>query len=557
MLVELRVRDFVVIDEVTTRLGPGLNVLTGETGAGKSILVDALSLLLGERASSDSVRHGAERASVEAVFDVEGREELLARVRERGFEVDDGFLILRREVWREGRNRAWVNGSPAPAGVVGDFGRSLVDLHGQHEHQTLLRPVEQRRILDAFAGSEGLAQRVADLHHQGKALREEIEERRQRQGELEARSDFLRFQLREIGEARLKEGEDGTLEQEARLLEHASDLSTGAESLHQSLYGGEGAISDRVAALRDLARDLAKMDPELGPSQEELEELYHRLVELGRSFGSYASSVEAEPERLEEVHARLDLIARLRRKYGPELDDVLETERTLRTELEELESGDVALEAMEAELKELSAELEAQAEELGRVRRAAATHLEEAMEGMLPALGMEGAVFQVALRPVEPVGPGGGERVNFLVALNPGFDPGPLSKVASGGELSRVMLALKAILSRADWVPTLVFDEIDAGIGGVVAGRVAQRLQEVAQEHQVLVITHLAQIASRAHNHLRVVKEEVEGTTSVLLEGLEGDGRIEEVARLLGGDPESPTSRDHAKELLRGSVSAG
>ncbi len=556
MLSELRVRDFAVIDEVSVELGAGLNVLTGETGAGKSILVGALSLLLGERASSESVRQGSERGVVEAVFDLEGRESVRERVREGGYDLDDDLLILRREVWREGRNRAWVNGSPAPAGVVGDFGRRLINLHGQHEHQTLLEPAEQRRILDARGDATRQAARVRELH----AEREELAtERSRRQAELEElrqKQETLGSQLEEIEGTEIQPGEDGELEERARRLENSEELARGASELHRALYGGEGSISDRLSELRPLIRELGRMDPDLEPQAAELEDLFHRTAELGRTLGSYESRVDHDPSELERIRSRLDHLARLRRKYGPELEDVVEMGRKLRRELESLEEGEFELAALDRRLESLHEELRKEAEALSRLRSAAARQLEEEMEDVLPGLGMEGGRFRVALKELEDVGPGGAEGVEFLVSLNPGFDPGPLSRVASGGELSRVMLALKAILAREDRVPTLVFDEIDAGIGGVVAGRVAERLREVAEHHQVLVITHLPQLASQGDRHLHVDKVGEGGRTSVRVTDLLGEDRVREVARLLGGDPDSKTSRDHARELL-GKVPTG
>ncbi len=553
MLLELRVRDFAVIDTVTVHLGSGLNVLTGETGAGKSILVGALSLLLGERASSESVRAGAEKAVVEAVFDAEGLDGITAALEESGFELEDGLLILRREVWKEGRNRAWVNGSPAPAGVVGAFGRLLVDLHGQHEHQTLLRPAEQRTIVDAYAGSSDLATAVRDLYGQSRTLAEEREHRIERQGELEAQADFLRFQLREIEDAAPGDGEDRELDEEGRRLEHSGELSRGSDHLHEELYAGEAALSDRLAHLRDVAEELARIDPELEGSHRELDELYHRTTEIGRTFASYAASVEHDPDRLEEIRARLDLLARLKRKYGPELNDVKSTAEELRGKLGTIDAQQVDLENLDERLSRTRAALDEAARSLSEKRREAASRLQEAVERMLPDLGMTDAVFRVSLEELKEVGGGGRERVEFLVSLNAGFDPRSLARIASGGELSRVMLALKATLAREDRVSTLVFDEIDAGIGGAVATRVAERLVDVARHHQVLVITHLAQLASRGNVHLHVTKGARDGVAAVELHPVEGEARVAEVARLLGGDPESATSRDHARELLHAS----
>lgn len=550
MLVELRIRDYAVVEDLSLSLGPGLNALTGETGAGKSIIVGALSLLLGERASASVVRAGAARATVEAVFDVGALPAVEARLEELGFRPEDGHLILRREVAAEGRNRAWVNGSPATAGVVGELGSALVDLHGQHEHQTLLRPAEQRSILDAFAGAGAAAERVGELHARVRALADQLEAREQRVREVESRADFLRFQLGEIDDARPVPGEDAELEGEARRHEHAEELARGAQAAHELLYGGDDSLADRLAEARALVQRLARFDVTLDEVAALLDEAYHLASDAGRRMGDYASGVEHDPGRLEQIRGRLDRLFRLKRKYGPELDDVLATGERVRRELRELEDADHDLGELRRSAGEARARLEEAAAELGALRRAAAGRLAEAVTALLPDLGLPGAVFQVRIRPLEQIGPYGAEGVDFLVTMNRGFEPLPLARIASGGEMSRVMLAIKAILAGVDRVPVLVFDEIDAGIGGVVATAVARTLAQVAGRHQVFVVTHLPQLASRASAHLLVEKGTEGERTVTRVRALGGEARVEEVARMLGGDPESATSREHARELL-------
>ncbi len=551
MLVELRIRDYAVLEDIGLTLGPGLNVLTGETGAGKSIIVGALSLLLGERASSSVVRAGAERATVEGVFDISAVPSLEGRLEELGFRTEEGLLILRREVAAEGRNRAWVNGSPATAGVVGELGNALVDIHGQHEHQTLLRAVEQRAILDAYAAAEDRVEAVRALYEQLRELDQERENREERVRELETRADFLRFQLEEIDGAKLSEGEDESLEAEARRREHSEELVEGAGAAYELLYAGEGSVADRIAEARSSLARLARFDPEpLEEASRLLDDGFHAVNEVGRRLGDYANSVEHEPARLEEVRSRLDRIFRLKRKYGPELADVLETGRRVRAELAELDAADHDLDTLKERSAKTEEELQAAAAALTGVRQEAAERLSAAVTELLPDLGLPGATFEVRLRPQERVGAQGAEGVEFLVAPNAGFDPMSLARIASGGELSRIMLALKSILADVDRLPVLVFDEIDAGIGGLVASAVAETLGEVAGRHQVFVVTHLAQIAVRARGHYLVEKETSADRTSTRVHALEGDARVEEIARMLGGDPESATSREHARELL-------
>jgi len=550
MLIELRIRDYAVIDDLSIRLESGLNVLSGETGAGKSIIVGALSLLVGERASSQVVRKGARRATVEAVFDISRNGELRVRLEEGGFPSEDGLLILRREVASEGRNRAWVNGSPATASTVGGLGEMLVDIHGQHEHQSLLRPAQQRNILDAFGRAEELAGAVRRYHGDVGILMKSLEDRKARIRELEARADFLQFQLKEIEDGNLQVGEGEALKAEAQRLEHAEELAAGARDLQEALYGGEDSVSDRVASLQGLLERLARRDPALLEASGALGEAFHLLAETGQRMGSYSSGIEDDPARLEEIRERQDLIFKLKRKYGPEVEDVVETGHRVRAELEELAVAPQDLRGEEEELARLTGEFLDRARELTHRRKESAQRLQKAVEEVLPELGLSKGEFKVQLSPLEEPGPGGAERVDFLASLNPGFEAGPLSRIASGGELSRVMLTLKAILAEADSVPTLVFDEIDSGIGGEVALRVADKLRQVAEHRQVFVITHLPQLASRAHHQLSVEKGEVGGLASTQVRELIGEDRVTEMARMLGGDPESPTSRDHARELL-------
>ena len=550
MLIELRIRNFAVIRDLSVELGAGLNVLTGETGAGKSIVVGALSLLLGERASSDVVRSGADSALIEAVFDLGGRPDLRVRLGELGFSIEEDLLLLRREVQAEGRNRAWINGSPSTAAALGEFGRALVDLHGQHEHQTLLDTGEQRNILDVYGGAEGPAAAAADLYKSLVALRVDLDQRRSRLRDLVAQADFLRFQMEEIQAARLEVNEDVGLDEELQRLEHAEELVRDSEAAHRLLYAGEGSVSEGLSQARELLSRIARFDGTTEGLRGEADELYHRAVELGRSAGAYASGLDIAPGRTEALRKRADLIFRLKRKYGPEFADVLNTRDRIETELEELDGSELEVDELERGIARAEAALAVKATQLTRLRIDAAERLTDAVHGILPELGLPGAQFQIQLEPLEAPGARGAERIRFLASLNPGFEPRALARVASGGELSRIMLALKSIMAREDRVPTLVFDEIDVGIGGVVATAIARKLRQVSEHHQVFVITHLAQLASRGHQHLRVEKDELDGVTQTTVEPLVGENRIRELARMLGGDPESQASLEHAKELL-------
>ena len=550
MLIELRIRDYAVIHDLTLELGPGLSALSGETGAGKSIIVGALSLLLGERASSDTVRTGAERAMVEAVFDVASHPKIGAQLNDLGIEAEDGLLILRREVAAVGRNRAWINESPTTARTVGELGRSLVDLHGQHEHQTLLRKDTQRRILDAFGEAEQDASAVEEAFEELSKLEARLKELQEHRRELASRVDFLRFQMSELEEANVQPGEEEALVDESRRLENSEELLGEATRIHTELYSTEGAITEKVAALAQTLARLTEWDPALEGPHQELQEAYHALAEVGRDLSNYAGGLRHDPGRLEEVRSRLDVIHSLKRKYGPTSEDVVASRDRVRAELDEVEDGRWDEDTLVADVDRTRSTLIEAAASLSEKRREAAARLEEEVEALLPDLGLPAGTFRVQMETFPDVKSRGAEDVEFLVSVNKGFPPTALARVASGGELSRVMLTLKAILAQVDQVPTLVFDEIDAGIGGQVASLVAAKLKDVARYHQVFVVTHLPQLASRARSHLLVEKNEGEGLAETAVKGLTGDARVREIARMLGGDPESETSQDHARELL-------
>ena len=550
MLKELHVRNYAVIDDLRIELEPGLNVLTGETGAGKSLIVGALSLLLGERASSDLVRAGEDRALVEGVFDCSGAPELVRLCAEQGIEVDGDWLILRREVLREGRNRAWVNGSAATTGLVRDIGQRLIDLHGQHEHQALLRREAQRDILDAFAGARDAADRTGEAHARLVGLRGRIAATRAEASATRERADFLAFRAREIESAGLTPREDETAALEARRLEHSEELIELSAALHSAVYGDDGALVEGLGGLSRKVEDLVRIDP----TASEIEALYAEarttLQELGRRLSAYRDAVEHDPGRLAELRDRLDLIHGLKRKYGGTIEEVLATGKAAREELEKADRSVLDLDALAVEETAALEELVVRADKLTALRKASAARLESEVTGLLDELGMEGGRFRVRLEELAELGSHGAERAEFQVSLNPGFEPGPLARVASGGELSRVMLALKTVLAEVDGVPSLVFDEIDSGVGGRVAHHVAERLAMVAENHQVFAITHLPQIASKASVHLFVEKVQQDGLASARVRTLEGEERVEELARMLGGDPGREVSRRHAAELL-------
>ena len=550
MLTELRIKNFAIIETLTLPLAPGFNVLSGETGAGKSIIVGALGLLLGERASGDLIRTGAERAVVEGVFDIAGHATASSILDERGIDVENDTVVLRREVNANGRARAWVNGTTVTASVLAEIGRLLVNLHGQHEAQTLLDPEAQRQILDAFGGATDNATQVRAAHDALATVRREIQTLETRRADAERRADYLRHVVQEIDAANLVAGEDEKLEEEARRLEHAEELRTLAQGMTSVLESDEDAVLHRLGAVQRALASIQRIDPSLSRLQEVFDTAFYGLEALCRELEAYEEGVELDPERLAEVERRRDLLFRLTKKYGPVIADVLETAQRARGELELVDSAAFDIRQLTERERNAASRLSEEAAALTALRRAAADRLARAVDQVLPDLGIPDGRFAAALTPRTEIGPAGSEDIEFRVALNVGHDARPLARVASGGELSRVMLALKTILARLDHVPTLVFDEVDAGIGGRVGLQVGETMRRVAAHHQVFAISHLPQIAARAHHHILVAKGARQGVTTADTRVLDGDDRVLEIARMLGGDPESATSQAHARELL-------
>ena len=555
MLTELRIRNFAIIESLALPLARGFNVLSGETGAGKSIIVGALGLLLGERASTDLIRSGADRATVEGVFDVSDRPEIIALLDERGIDVEESLVVLKREIVAAGRARAWVNGSTVNAGILAEVGRHLVNLHGQHEAQTLIDPDAQRRILDAFAGATEQAVAVREAYDAWSAARREIADLVRRRADAEKRADYLRHVVQEIEGAKLVDGEDVRLEDEARRLEHAEELRELASGISGAIEGDDGTLLEQLSQLSRLLSGIQRIDPALSRLQELYDAAYYNLEALAREISDYESTVELDPSRLEEVRRRRDLLFRLTKKYGASLAEVIDTGRTSRAELDLVDSAGLDLRTLEEREREAERALIERAAALTSARTAAAERLGVAVDEVLPDLGMPDGHFIAALVPAREIGPDGAESVEFRVSLNVGHEERPLARVASGGELSRVMLALKTILARLDRVPTLIFDEVDAGIGGRVGLQVGETMRRVASYHQVFAISHLPQIAARAHHHILVSKGARGGVTTADVVVLDGEPRVTELARMLGGDPESEVSRAHARELLENAAS--
>lgn len=552
MIVELRVRDLATIADITLQLGEGLNVLSGETGAGKSILVDALALLLGGRGESGLVRPGAGRAVAEGVFEVKSPA-VRKRVEDLGLDLDEQRLVVRREISAEGRSRAWVNGSPTTIGVLSEVGALLVDLHGQNESQSLLRADAQRDILDAFAGADAERATVAEAHVALAELERSETELIARREDVRRRADYLRHVVAEIDRAKVKPGEDEEVDLQARRLAQAETLLGHAARIAESAGGEEGGAQ---AALAQGARALAALeraDSSVAPWRELLDAAIANLDELSRAAMEYADSLQGDPERLAELERRRDLLYSLMQKHGNTLVDVIRTRDDAAAELDLLDTADLDLRTIAARRTAAAAALEAAVSALSAKRQDGAQGLARAVNRWLPKLGLPGGRLSVQLGPLDVPAAFGGETVGFVVQLNEGLDARPLARVASGGELSRLMLALKVVLARHDAITTLVFDEVDTGIGGEIGAQVGDALASVAARHQVLVLTHLPQIAARADRHLVVAKQARLGIATSDVRPIYGEDRVTELARMLG-DADGDTARKHAAAMLKEEV---
>lgn len=560
MLSEVHIQDFALVEEVDLTFDRGFTVLTGETGAGKSILIDAVEAALGGRCGPEVVRQGAEAALVEAVFTLEANAPAAAFLEEAGIPADEeaepglATYVFRREFLNRGRSRCRINGRTVTREQLFEAGSLLVNLHGQHEHQSLLLPHRQLQLLDAFAGGEALALReeLGRLYERHRSLSRRWEELASGEAARAQRLDLLRFQLKEIREARLDPGEEEELLRERQILHQAERLTLQLERAHAALYGSEGAAGagDLLAEAAAALEELVRIDAGLEDLRAAVKSAGVEVEEAARELSAYRERVDLDPQRLDWIEERLELIARLKRKYGSDVPAVLAHAERCAAELGGLEGAGQNLEAVAAEREAVGQALQAEAERLSALRRAAAARLGEAVCGIFPQVALARAELGVEVVEGE-LGPTGHDRVDFTFTANPGEPPQPLARIASGGELARVMLALQTVLARIDATPTLIFDEIDAGISGRAGQSVAECLAGLGAERQVICVTHLPQIASMAEHHYLIAKAVEAGRTKVSARLLDREGRVAEIARLVGGVELTPTTLRHAEEMVR------
>ena len=556
MLLELTIKNIALIESLRVEFAQGFNVLTGETGAGKSIVVDSVNLALGGRADRDMIRTGAEKGMVQALFDISGNARALDFAREQGIDVDDGVIAVRRELSRSGRNLCRVSDVVVPLNTLKQLTALLMDVHGQHEHQALMNPARHLGFLDAFGGTAHgeLCAKVAALHAERGKIAGALKKLMKDASEKDRLFDMLNYQAQEIAAARLKPGEEEKLEKKLSMLENAEKIKTGVETAYALVYQGEGqGVSAQEALLRaaDAMERIAPISQSYASIAGRLREIYYAAQDVGYELQAQLEELDFEPGQLDRIAGRLDLIRRLERKYGATVDEVIAYGQSVNERLSALNGSDEAIGALKKQYREADAKLRQACEALSERRKASAALLAEKICEQLKDLGMGRTRFEVRIEPEAKPTAAGMDRVEFMISPNPGEPLRPLASIASGGEISRVMLALKVISMDSEGVDSMIFDEIDTGVSGRMAQVVGEKMCMIARNRQVLCITHLPQIAALGDAHFMVEKVVGEDRTDTHVRALDWDGRVHELSRLVGGAGDSESSLSHAEHMLR------
>lgn len=554
MLLELTIRNIALIESLCIEFAQGFNVLTGETGAGKSIIVDSVNLVLGGRADRDLIRTGAEKGSVQALFDISGNENARRMAEELGLEADDGLITVMRELSRSGKNVCRIAGVVLPLTALRQFTACLVDLHGQHEHQRLMNPAMHIAFIDAFgdAAHRALKARVSDAHAKRAETVRTLKELLREASERERMIDMLTFQVQEITAAHLKPGEEQKLENKLRMLENAEKIRTGVECAYRLTYSGGNELSAQEALRRsaDAMRSIAALDPRFEKLANELLDVYYAAQAAGLELQGLNEELTFDPRLMDKISHRLETIARLERKYGATVEEVIAFGQDAQARLDSVQNGEERIAELKKLLKAQDRTLHDACDQLTESRRAIAAEFERALLAQLRDLGMQRTQFCVAFKTLEKPGADGMDQLEFMISPNPGEPLRPMAQIASGGELSRIMLAIKTIAMHVDGVDTMIFDEIDTGVSGRMAQVVGEKMCMIARGKQVLCVTHLPQIAALGGTHFRVEKRVSGERTQTNVVRLDAQGRVRELSRLVGGAEDSPSSIAHAQNML-------
>jgi len=553
MLQELRIKNFAIIDELNLSFSKGLNILSGETGAGKSIILNAVHLLLGDKVTEEWIRSSEEEASVEALFDISGNLEVKERIKEKASHLqgagEEDSLIIRRVISRSGRGKVFINGNLATLGVLSEVGEGLLSIYGQHEHQSLQRVETHIDILDEFGGLLGLREEFQKQYQEFFSLSEEVEKIRTEKERRVKERELMAFQSKEIEASGIQIGEEESLKEERTILTHAKKLMDFANASEETLYSEEGSTIEKIQRMLNQGREMAAIDPSLSQPLKALESALIQLEEIALALRDYSKRVEINPMRLEEIENRLEEIDRLKRKYGSTIKEVISFKRKIDEALKSFTSDEEKLSQLEGCLEPLRHTLSGLGKKLSNERKKVALELIKSVERELNSLGMKKTIFEIHIDSL-PLSLKGVDRVEFLISPNVGEEVKPLAKIASGGELSRIMLAMKRILAKVGGRQVLIFDEVDSGIGGAMAEVVGKKLRELSHHHQVICVTHLPQIACFADQHHSVRKEVKSGRTITSVDRLEKETIIDEIARMLGGVKITEKTRAHAKEMI-------
>ena len=559
MLIELRIKNFAIIDELSLSFSKGFNILSGETGAGKSIILNAVHLLLGDKATEEWIRSSEEEANVEALFDVSGNPEVKQKIKEKAPQVkgagEEDSLVIRRVISRSSRGKVFINGNMATLGALSEVGEELLSIYGQHEHQSLQRVETHIDILDEFGGLLGPRGEFQKQYEDFLSLSEEVEKIRSEKEKRAKERELMAFQSKEIEASGIRVGEEESLKEDRTILTHAKKLMDFAVASEETLYSGEGSTIERIQKILSQGGDMAAIDPSLSHLLKALDSALIQLEEIALAFRDYSRRVEINPARIDEVENRLEEIDRLKRKYGSTVEEILAFKQRADRALKSFTSDEEKLSQLESRLEPLGRIVNNLAKKLSGERKRVASELKKSVEKELSSLGMKKTIFEIHIDPL-PLSLKGVDRVEFLISPNVGEEVKPLAKIASGGELSRIMLAMKRILAKIGGRQVLVFDEVDAGIGGAMAEVVGRKLRELSQHHQVICVTHLPQIACFADQHHSVRKEVRSGRTITLVDRLDKELIVDEIARMLGGLKVTEKTRAHAKEMIENAKKA-
>ena len=550
MLLGLTLKNFTIIEDLSVGLSSGLNIITGETGAGKSVIVDAINIILGDKASADNIKSGADEAHIEALFDISRDEVIKERLESAGFETTSGELLIKRVIHRNSRSRVFINGSLSTITLLSQITQGLVDIFSQHEHQSLLRDENHLKIVDDFGQTSGEAHNLKESYQDYQSIKNELDVLLQSQKDKIEKEDYIKYQLNEIEGADLTPGEDEKLEEEKLKLLNAEKLKSTASGAYEALYESEGSVLGKLQNLISEFRETGEIDPTLKEIGLSIEKGMVQLEEAAYSIRDYSSVLTSDSATLEEVEDRIHLINTLKRKYGDSIDEIIQKRDEIKSEVQNIEHFDERVESLTKESERLMTKLLLMSQKLSKRRKQSAAKLTAALEKELREVGIKGGTFHIEFSE-KVVSSNGIDDISFLFSANPDEEPKPLTKVASGGELSRIMLVLKEVIARVEGGSVIIFDEADSGVGGAIAEAVGQKIRNLSESYQIICITHLPQVAKFADSHLSVSKTHDDNKTQVTIKTLEGNDRVVELARMIGGFNITQKTIDAAQEMLK------